>query len=58
MTKPAHDFKLWISTNAQYYWVYYDGNREALVTSETYKTEDGARRGLQNFIDEMKNYTS
>lgn len=56
MPKPAHDFKLWKSTNQQYYWVYYDGNYEALVTSELYKTEEGAREGLRNFKSEMKSY--
>jgi uncharacterized protein YegP (UPF0339 family) len=54
--RPRHSFKIWQSQNSQYYWVYYDGNYEALVTSETYTTLDTAKRMLTNFISEMGQY--
>lgn len=57
MVKPKHNFQIWESINKQYYWVYYDGNAEPLVTSETYITLSGAQQGLSNFISEMREYT-
>lgn len=56
MAKPKHDFKLWRSRDNKIYWVYYDGNYEALVTSEMYNTAGAAREGLKNFLEEMKQY--
>ena len=52
----AHTFQVLKSINYQFYWVYYDGNNEAIVTSETYVTLQGARNGLTNFIQEMGQY--
>ena len=56
--KPRHDFKIWVSRDGQYYWVYYDGNYEALVTSELYRTHAGALIGLNNFKAEMRAYVN
>ena len=56
ITRPAHSFKIWQSANKQYYFVYYDGNYQTLVTSETYVTLQGAMRALENFKYEMKRY--
>lgn len=56
VSRPSHDFMIWRSTNNQYYFVYYDGNYEPLMTSELYETFEGAQRGLQNFKTEMRQY--
>jgi uncharacterized protein YegP (UPF0339 family) len=56
ITRPRHDFRIWPSSDGQYYFVYYDGNYQALVTSETYKTLPIARQALANFISEMGKY--
>lgn len=55
--RPTHDFQIWKSSNSQYYFVYYDGNRQALVQSETYVTLESAQRGLANFKTEMRMYS-
>lgn len=56
LTRPRHDFRILESVNHQYYWVYYDGNYEPLVTSEMYTRREDAQRGLNNFISEMAHY--
>jgi len=52
--RPSHNFKIWRSTNGQYYWAYYDGNYECLANSELYTTLEGAQQGLRNFKQEMR----
>ena len=54
--RPAHDFKIWVSKDGQYYWGYYDGNYECLVTSELFPTKPGAEISLVNFKQEMSRY--